>query len=1502
MHNLRKYIRVVSAFLLINFLFSTFLPTISYALTSGPTAPEATSFEPIDTTDMVNLQTGDFTYNIPLLEVPGPSGGYPLSLSYHAGIMPGEEASWVGLGWTLNPGAINRTVNGFADDHSDVNNSNHYFWAGGQRSTAEIGITFGISNIAGATVGLSVGHDTYQGFGIGTFLGGNLSFGNNYSGVGIRGQLGSDPWGNMYASAGLSAGIGRTVQVVGNVGVRTNFKSTSVGVNSTVSYSNQIGSFSLSSDGIASFSSLGATISTSRGGSISSVAVGKTNIGNSKTGNITTSNHSISIPLPLIHLGFMNQRYWVSEVDNARVNGAFHYPSSLPTDWHEYDDKAYDTYTLLDPDAPGGIVLNSEPDKVLGGSFPNYDHYSISAQGLSGNIQPYIYQGYLHRQNSKIGDDYNTIHHSNGVHSDKIQFRFVGDFSNQYMYEPPNFQGASDPLNFDFSGLPTTGDNVIAAMNSENHLAGSKHIEYLTNEEIETSSSKVAEIGFIDTNSLGFARTSDKKIGGYVVTNESGVKYHYALPAYASQEYQKSKNIHGTETYNEFYKFESYAYTWYLTAITGPDYVDRGGVDGSGNGSFDEEDWGYWVEFDYGKWTDKFRWRNPAEGTHKDLDSNFENFSSGNKELYYLNSIKTRTHTALFEKEIRADGKGLAVNGEDGQFTVQETHHDFNCGGPVLCRTDHVKYPTSTLALKKIYLLKNKDFSESVSELANLGTNYNHTFSFTVASDPRTENIHWGKNVIDIHDINVLRLELEQKSQRIVEFGHTYDLSPETVNSFDPSGKIYAEDPDISEQANLLGKLTLNSISFLGKKGEGYIPPLQFAYEDDDKLTGFGRIALDNDTHTLNQANSGLVEGDIIKLLEGNKFSYALVKRISGSNHILKVVGKENPSNGFLNWVRTKNPPYNKENRDLWGMYKPDYEDSGNTTVDRLVSKLSAKNADVWSLQNIRASSGTRINIAYESDSYNKSVLQQNYGLIVDDLELKANNIIEMSFVNVDNLTELIDINDKVGFIGSYQYKDINVTPFIIRDQIVSGKLNVVSVQDEKLELENQEIYQTLTTGGGYVKTFYGGNVSLENLGKCGGGIRVASIQVSDGISSNASRTNYNYNYEGHSSGVTAFEPTELENYSLANGADENGFKSALFNRFSKLLSNSRVAPPPGVMYKHITVKESTIDSDGNEKFLPSYSMYNYQTFEENMAGISSEEVPQISMTESNYQGIVYNQVKYGKKIIKDYSSKLGQLISVTAYDNSDKIISKTTNHYLHDQIDLSEYTEVTEEDKFSENINQYELLVNGFGNQGVVEESYVDSRFIRQSDGKYHFLGVVSKRERYPSIQTGQTNINYKTGITTTTENLAFDFYSGAVTKTRRSDGYGNTFVSETTPAYRKYGGEGGMGLAINGGKNMLTQTTANYTWKVNPSDIEDKQALVAADIQTWNNQWAYRGPNGAEVNTASSDSDPVWRKHKAYTYTANALNTRVDADGLVAFNPATFDDFESWKPTDPS
>jgi hypothetical protein len=60
--------RPLAIVLLASFLTQLLTPTVAYALTAGPTSPEATSFEPIDTTDMVNLATGDFTYNIPFVQ------------------------------------------------------------------------------------------------------------------------------------------------------------------------------------------------------------------------------------------------------------------------------------------------------------------------------------------------------------------------------------------------------------------------------------------------------------------------------------------------------------------------------------------------------------------------------------------------------------------------------------------------------------------------------------------------------------------------------------------------------------------------------------------------------------------------------------------------------------------------------------------------------------------------------------------------------------------------------------------------------------------------------------------------------------------------------------------------------------------------------------------------------------------------------------------------------------------------------------------------------------------------------------------------------------------------------------------------------------------------------------------------------------------------------------------------------------------------------------------
>src|SRR6218665_914704 len=96
----KRIIKSVARLMLCTLTLQLVLPAVSFALTSGPSQPEVQSFEPVGTTDMVDMFTGDFVYNIPLLDIEG----YPVNISYHGGSDMEQEASWVGLGWNINPG------------------------------------------------------------------------------------------------------------------------------------------------------------------------------------------------------------------------------------------------------------------------------------------------------------------------------------------------------------------------------------------------------------------------------------------------------------------------------------------------------------------------------------------------------------------------------------------------------------------------------------------------------------------------------------------------------------------------------------------------------------------------------------------------------------------------------------------------------------------------------------------------------------------------------------------------------------------------------------------------------------------------------------------------------------------------------------------------------------------------------------------------------------------------------------------------------------------------------------------------------------------------------------------------------------------------------------------------------------------------------------------------------------------------------------------------------
>jgi hypothetical protein len=120
LHSRPRFMRIAAVWCMLTMITDVIYPTAAWALTSGPSQPEFSSFEPVVTTNMVNEFSGDLTYNLPVLQIPGPNGGgYALSLSYHSGASPEEDASWVGYGWTLNPGALNRQLQGYPDDWAD---------------------------------------------------------------------------------------------------------------------------------------------------------------------------------------------------------------------------------------------------------------------------------------------------------------------------------------------------------------------------------------------------------------------------------------------------------------------------------------------------------------------------------------------------------------------------------------------------------------------------------------------------------------------------------------------------------------------------------------------------------------------------------------------------------------------------------------------------------------------------------------------------------------------------------------------------------------------------------------------------------------------------------------------------------------------------------------------------------------------------------------------------------------------------------------------------------------------------------------------------------------------------------------------------------------------------------------------------------------------------------------------------------------------------------------
>ncbi|RTY91783.1 hypothetical protein [Flavobacterium sp. GT3R68] len=395
-----KFKKIIAIYLAMMILLETLQPLQMYALTSGPTQPEFNSFTPIGTSDMVDLTSGDFNYNIPVMDV----GGYPLNLAYNSGVTMDQEASWVGLGWNLNVGQIERQVRGLPDDFK----GDQIKYENNTRDNVTVGMNLGVNAAAfgwdgvNLGAGLAVESNNYEGIsfkpsmGVGFELSDNVSVGMNLSSSVADG-----------ASVTPSVSISRKGKEQSDGSVTSLSSSLSLGLSSRKGVENLNLSASVSQKYAKKADNINANTPAKHRGS-------GTGIG----GSISFNNQSYT---PSKRIGYDNSSFNFNAAvggevfgieGQVQVTGYGSYQSISP-EYKVRPEKAFGyENTQYKNDQSGVLDFNRINERVITErttSLPStnytYDTYNIDGQGVAGMFRPY---------RSKVSTVYNDMVVDNG--------------------------------------------------------------------------------------------------------------------------------------------------------------------------------------------------------------------------------------------------------------------------------------------------------------------------------------------------------------------------------------------------------------------------------------------------------------------------------------------------------------------------------------------------------------------------------------------------------------------------------------------------------------------------------------------------------------------------------------------------------------------------------------------------------------------------------------------------------------------------------------------------------------------------------------------------------------------------------------------------------------------------------------------------------------------------------------------------------------------------------
>lgn len=771
---IRRIQKPVSIVILLTFLQNILMPSFVMGITGHDSMPEYRSFEPVATTNMVNLFDGSFTYNIPLIDVPN---GYPISLSYHSNDVNNEAmASWVGLGWNINPGTINRMKRGFPDEFKGEVVRYHGRMPANWTISASIKFQpelFGKEDVVKLDAGASIRYNNYNGIGTAVTAGlgfagvANLNFSHSQGRFGFNPEINPfhllnvdekfkerkrrKPTEQKLSDAVLDKrSADKLEEALSEKPSKKSPNRSQIGMTSMsfggFSGSRQVSQFSMRLNQPAPYP---VTISKYRGYMVSL--------------RFDLGINLISLPIDFEASGsgsYVNQKN-----EPFQDIPVFGYQNNEEADLSSNKESMMDYFTENEK-------LFEKRDNMLGYPIPNNDVYNMSGEAMGGSFRPFRSEFGHYRKNHvksedisiEVGADVNlasiavlppnpfyilnTEYSYGGQVAGDYHWTTVGKWDNMGPANNYGFRNASsyprsnEKYFFRFSGdkagffdlsnnndIPFSAELDKSLVNAEAKVAhwsgSSQFIDYRSADKSkkrstyilhhlnsdfsktvtkggETYKYKVYEkkARYIETggNVSAYDHTmyNHNATGEIITYNNDGVTYVYGLPVYSRNEKELQYSLKpqevsfapGTQgliasvaggdidaTAKRKLGYESsnngtnaggeYATAHLLTQILSPDYIDRTG-DGPTS-----DDFGSFTKFNYQRvagGTNWYKYRTPYTGVNynlgslSDRDDDMGSFSSGEKEIYFLHSIVSKTHVAIFTLENREDGKSAGLS------------------------------------------------------------------------------------------------------------------------------------------------------------------------------------------------------------------------------------------------------------------------------------------------------------------------------------------------------------------------------------------------------------------------------------------------------------------------------------------------------------------------------------------------------------------------------------------------------------------------------------------------------------------------------------------------------------------------------------------------------------------------------------------------------------------------------------------------------------------------